>query len=286
VTRLRLRTRLLAVACALVLLVPASCSEDRPAATGFVVIGDFGSGDQAEETVSTAIRSWLRDRPFDALVTVGDNIYDEGSPSEFDAAWERPYGWVEDGRVPVIASLGNHDVHTGDGEPVMSLFDMPGRWYRRRIGPVDFFVLDANDLGEDGQMEWLSSALTSSTAPWQVLVFHQPAYSCGKYPPKPGAQRQLLPAIEGKGVDLVLNGHDHNYQRFASADGATYVVTGGGGASLYPVDDCPEGTPDLVASYDDEHSFLYLTADPTRLVGTAVDVRGTVIDTFEASASG
>jgi hypothetical protein len=160
---------------------------------------------------------------------------------------------------------------------------MPGRWYRRQLGPVEFFVLDANDLSQDGQMEWLSSALESSTAAWQVLVFHQPAYSCGKYGSKPGAQRRLLPAIQGKGVDLVLNGHEHNYQRFGPIDGTTFVVTGGGGASLYPVDDCPQGTPDPVASNDDEHHFLYLAADSSRMEGTVVDAGGDVLDTFEVS---
>jgi hypothetical protein len=278
------RARLLLVSC-WVLVVPGACSPDRQPqpSTGFVVIGDFGTGDAAELTVSSAIRSWVRERPFDALVTVGDNVYPDGSPSEFDGAWELPYGWVDDSDVAVVASLGNHDIHTDDGKPVMDLFGMPDRWYRRQVGPVDFFVLDANDLSQEGQMDWLSSALTSSTAAWQVLVFHQPVYSCGKYDSKPGAQRHLLPAIQGKGVDLVLNGHDHNYQRFGPIDGATYVVTGGGGASLYPVDDCGEGTPDPVASNDDDHHFLYVTADSSSMEGTTVDAAGDVLDMFELS---
>ena len=83
--------------------------------------------------------------------------------------------WVEDARVPVVASLGNHDIETANGGPVMDLFDMPNRWYERRVGPVDVFVLDSNDLEEEGQMAWLSTALASSSAPWQVLVFTIPS---------------------------------------------------------------------------------------------------------------
>ena len=280
------RARLLLISCC-VLVVSGACSTDRQSqrSIGFVVIGDFGTGDATEHTVSSAVRSWVRERPFDALVTVGDNVYPDGSPSEFDDAWERPYGWVGDSDVAVVASLGNHDIHTDDGNPVMNLFGMPDRWYRRQVGPVDFFVLDANYLTQDGQMDWLSSALPSSTAAWQVLVFHQPAYSCGKYNSKPGAQRHLLPAIQGNGVDLVLNGHDHNYQRFGPIDGATYVVTGGGGASLYPVGDCPAGTPDPVAWNDDVHEFLYVSATATELVGSAVSASGTVLDTFRLQKS-
>jgi calcineurin-like phosphoesterase family protein len=275
----------LLVMCVVVLLVGGACSrERRPAAvgpgSGFVVIGDFGSGDDAERAVASAIRRWVGERRFDALVTVGDNVYRDGASSAFADAWERPYGWVQDRGVRVVASLGNHDVHTDDGHALMGLFGMPGPWYREHIGPVDLFVLDANDFARLGQMRWLSKALTASTASWQVLVFHEPAYSCGKHGSKPGAQRQLLPAIAGRGVDLVLNGHDHDYQRFAPIDGVTYVVAGAGGAALYPVRDCPAGTPDPVASNDDEHSFLYVTADPEEITGTAVGEDGAVLDTF------
>jgi Calcineurin-like phosphoesterase len=273
--------RSLLVACSVVLLVLGACTRREPVGgTGVVVVGDFGTEDQAELAVSSAIRAWVRERPFDAFVTVGDNVYPDGSPSAFDAAWDRPYGWLEREGVPVIASLGNHDVHTDDGKPVMGVLAMPGRWYRRSVGPVDFFVLDANDFGQTGQMEWLSASLRASTAAWQVLVFHQPVYSCGKHGSKQGAQRALLPSIAGEGVDLVLNGHDHDYQRFGPIDGVTYIVAGGGGASLHPVGECPDGTPDPVASNDDQHSFLYLTAGPNVLTGTAVAADGAVLDSF------
>jgi hypothetical protein len=293
----RRHTRLLtAVTCSVVLLVAATACEVERAgdpgvsegpvlatpgpATGFVFIGDFGTGSEAEADVSSAIRSWVDDRPFDALVTLGDNVYSVGSPSRFDEAWYEPYGWVEDAGVPVVASLGNHDIETANGGPVMDLFDMPNRWYTRRVGPVDVFVLDSNDLTEEGQMEWLSTALASSPAPWQVLVFHHPVYSCGKHGSTPRVQHELLPVVASQGVDLVVNGHDHDYQRFPPVNGTTYVVSGGGGATLYPVGDCPDDTPDPIAWNDNVHGFLYISATPTELVGTAVSASGTVLDTF------
>jgi 3',5'-cyclic AMP phosphodiesterase CpdA len=255
-------------------------------ATGFVFIGDFGTGDEDEEALSSAIRAWVRSRPFDALVTLGDNVYDDGSPSRFDAAWTDPFGWVSDAGVPVIASLGNHDVQTADGAPVMGLFDMPGRWYERTVGPASFFVLDANDnLTHGGQMEWLSDELASSSAAWQILVFHHPMFSCGQHGSTPRVQRQLPPAIDGHGVDLVVNGHDHDYQRFPPVDGTTYIVSGGGAASLYPVGGCPSDTPEPVAWNDDVHQFLYVSATDNELVGTAVPVEGRPLDTFRLTQS-
>jgi len=108
------------------------------------------------------------------------------------------------------------------------LLPVPGRTarateslYERRVGPVDVFVLDSNDLEEEGQMEWLSTALASSSAPWQVLVFHHPVYSCGKHGSTPRVQRELLPIVASQGVDLVVNGHDHDYQRFPPVNGTT-----------------------------------------------------------------
>ena len=291
-----------AVTCSVVLLVAASgCRSERAGdpgvtegpvlaspgrAEGLVFIGDFGTGGEAEASVSSAIRTWVRDHPFDALVTLGDAVYSEGSPSEFDQAWNEPYGWVEDAGVPVVASLGNHDIRTANGDHVMDLFDMPNRWYERPVGPVDIFVLDSNDVTEEAQMDWLSTALASSSAPWQVLVFHHPVYSCGKHGSTPSVQHELVPVTANRGVDLVVNGHDHDYQRFPPINGTTYVVSGGGGAKLYPVGDCPAATPDPVAWNDEVHEFLYVSATATELIGTAVSASGMVLDIFRLNRSG
>ncbi len=251
---------------------------------GFVLIGDFGTGDHSEQELASAIRSWVKTRPFDALVTLGDNVYEDGDPSRFAAAWTGPFGWVGRSGVPVIASLGNHDVGTRNGAPEMGLFDMPGRWYERQVGPADFFVIDANDIDQAGQIPWLSMALGSSHTPWQVLVFHQPAYSCGDHGSTPAVKTDLLPTIKGSGTDLVVNGHDHDYQRFAPIGGITYVVSGGGAGSLYPVDRCPKGTPRPVAWNDDVHQFLYISATSTHMDGVSVSVNGDVLDTFVLGA--
>ena len=50
------------------------------------------------------------------MVTAGDNVYGEGSPDRFGEAWKRPFGWVRTAGVPVIASLGNHDIETDGGD--------------------------------------------------------------------------------------------------------------------------------------------------------------------------
>lgn len=253
---------------------------DGSGRVGFVVVGDFGVGGDDEAAVASRIKTWTASRPFDAFVTVGDNVYGEGEPDDFPAAWRKPFGWVTQAGIPIVASLGNHDVETEGGTPVMRLLGMPGRWYQREVGPVALFVLDANDPANEAQLKWLRGALARSAARWKVAVFHQPAYSCGTHGSSPEVQREWVRLFQRSGVDLVLNGHDHDYQRFAPIGGVTYVVTGGG-AELYEVGDCPAGTPRPAAFNDDVHQFLYVSATGNELQGRAVSAAGQVLDSFE-----
>lgn len=251
---------------------------------GFGVIGDFGSGDENEHAVADEMRQWADDHPLDAVVTTGDNVYESGLPSEFDGAWNEPYGWVGERGIPVVASLGNHDVDDEGKTEELDLFGLPGRWYERSIGPVRFIVLDANQPMHPGQLDFLRAALAEDAPePWTVVAFHQPAYSCSFHQSTPAVDEAWVPLFGSGGVDLVLNGHDHDYQRFPRTDGVTYVVQGSGGNDLYPVSPilCPKGTPDPAFSDDDHHLFLYLSATNDRLTGQAITSEGEVVDTFE-----
>jgi len=232
----------------------------------FAVIGDFGSGDEAESAVASAVHAWVADRDAVALVTTGDNVYDDGNPEDFDDAWHEPYGWVAREGVDVIAALGNHDVGTDAGVPVMELLGMPGRWYARRYGPVEFVVLDGNEIGEASQAAFLARVLRDSGAAWQVVVVHQAPYSCGRHGDDAEEIREVMgTALADGGAELVLSGHDHNYQRFPPIGGVTFVVTGGGGAELYELEACEPGIPAPVVGIDDAHHFLTARATPHRL---------------------
>ena len=246
---------------------------------GFVLVGDFGTRDAPERAVAREAKRWVATRPFDAFVTLGDNVYETGDPAQFAASW-KPYGWVDQRGAPVLASLGNHDIETRDGRPEMKFFHMPGRWYEQEVGPVEIVVLDANQPGRWKQRKWLRTTLAAVTAPWTVVVFHQPAYSCGLHGSTPEVQDRWVPLFRRYHVDLVVNGHDHDYQRFAPMHGVTYVVDGAGGRSLYDVGPCPDGTPSPIASNDAVHGFLFLNATASRLTGKAVATGGKVLDTF------
>ena len=227
----------------------------------------------------------MQSRGADALITTGDNVYPEGDPSYFEAAWRNPYGWVEGTDLSIVASLGNHDVEEDRGESVMQLLGMPGPWYRRSIEHADLFVVDANRPTDPVQLRWLQRSLERSQAPWKIVVFHQPAYSCAYHDGTPEVVNSLVPILEQEDVDLVLNGHDHDYQRFGPSHGITYVVTGGGGAPLYSLDACPEGAPPRVRGNDDEHHFVSIEGSRTTLRVSAVAVDGSILDDFTLDSS-
>jgi 3',5'-cyclic AMP phosphodiesterase CpdA len=263
-----------ALAGALVLLTTAPAGAD----TGILAIGDFGVGGAKERLTGAAVDRFAATRPADALVTLGDNDYTE-SPAAFRANWRDSFGWAAADGLLVAGTLGNHDVRVRKGRYEFGLLGMPGRYYRRRVGDVGLFLLDTNTIGSV-QLRWLDRALARSEAPWKVVVMHHPAYSCGGYLGDARVRKLLVPLFERRGVDLVLAGHDHNYQRFAKRRGVTYVVHGGGGGSrLYPLRRCPSAFPSRVRARK-AFGWIYLRASTESLRVRAVSRWGGVHDDF------
>jgi len=110
----------------------------------------------------------------------------------------------------------------------------------------------------------------------RVVVFHQPAWSCSRHGSTPAVDARWTPVLERHRVTLVLSGHDHNHQRFTSVRGVTYIVTGGGGAPLYPVASGCRTPPRAAAA--SRHHFTAVEATATGITVTAVGDDGGVLD--------
>jgi Calcineurin-like phosphoesterase len=246
--------------------------------TRVLAIGDFGVGGTTQRSMGEAMRSWEEDHPAEVLLTLGDNDYTE-NPSAFHDNWVASFGWLNAAGVGVAGTLGNHDVRVDGGRYEYDELGMPRAFYGRRVGNVDLFLLNSNAVGSARQLEWLRTRLAESSARWQIVAFHHPAYTCGEYSRHAGITTRWVPLFERYGVDLVLSGHDHNYQRFAEHRGVRYVVHGGGGASLYSIRSCPASYPTRRVARS-VHGFVYLIARFDELRGYAVTPSGTVIDRF------
>jgi Calcineurin-like phosphoesterase len=268
------RSSLAAIVVAPTLALSAQTGE----ATQILAIGDFGVGGSRQETMGAAVRTWEETHPADVLVTLGDNDYTE-SPNAFHDNWTDSFGWLEDAGVAVAGTLGNHDVRVQGGRYEFDELGMPRSRYRRVVGNVELFLLNSNAAWSDKQRAWLRVRLRDSTARWQIVAFHHPAYTCGGYLSDPGVRARWVPLFERHGADLVLSGHDHNYQRFAKHNGVRYVVHGGGGQELYWLRSCPSSYPKRQAGWA-VRGFLYVVAKDDVLRVYAVNPSGGFVDTF------
>jgi 3',5'-cyclic AMP phosphodiesterase CpdA len=185
----------------------------------------------------------IRSEGAQLIVTTGDNAYDTGSETDLDLRVFPQIGELL-GSVPIIASLGNHDVATDGGAPSRRAFGIPATGYHSfDAGPVHFLVLDSNDrcLARGcPQTEWLMADLADAARPFVFVFFHSTVSSCGRHGTDTTLREAWHPLFAAAGVDVVFMGHDHGYQRSVPTDGVLYVTTGGGGADLYTwSDDCP-----------------------------------------------
>jgi 3',5'-cyclic AMP phosphodiesterase CpdA len=181
---------------------------------------------------------------------------------------------LDDG-VRFRAVLGNHDVLTDGGRPELDepAFGMKWRNYVVRRNGVRFVLADSNPL----QRDVLRRKLTAEEGDlWTVVAFHHPVFSPGTgHGSTPGYRPGLPRMFRRKGVDLVLNGHDHIYAVTEPLRRIRYVVTGGGGAYLYGCSDA-WFSERCVA----RHHFLYVVVWPDRIGVRAVPIKGKPFDRF------
>lgn len=273
--------KLIIVSC--LLLVGSACSSNAvgsgggsppPGKISLVVIGDYGEGTGAQQRIAHRMCLWHRHHPFATVITTGDNVYPNGSPQYFRQRFVHPYRCLLHDGVRFHAVLGNHDVMTKDGEPELHdpVFGMPARNYVLDEGPIRFLMWDSNALNRT----WLRKALSAPTkAAWTVVVFHHPVVSPGNHGPTPDLLPWMPRLLAKSGVDLVLNGHDHIYSVSKPLAGVRYVVTGGGGATLY---DCHPSTESRICVA--RNHFLYLRGTRDQIRISAIPESGPAFDRF------
>lgn len=191
-------------------------------------VGDVGDSGDREDATAAAIAAIGAGQRYDAMLLLGDNVYPSGDPKRLASTVFTPFAATLDQGTELLAILGNHDVKAGHGEEQMSALGMPGRWWQRRIGEVLIVGLDSNDIENGAQLEFLDRALAETDATWRIVLLHHPPYSAGYQGSDETARDAVAPIVERHGVQLVLSGHDHDYQRSKVINGVTYIVSGAG----------------------------------------------------------
>lgn len=238
------------------------------------VAGDVGTGGSEEFQTASVMDSLEEQQGYDALLLLGDNIYEDGDPSLVQSRVFEPFGPVLDDGTTLLSVLGNHDVSSGFGAAQAEALGMPNEWYATEIGNTTVVALDSNQAGSPEQIAWLRKTLASITNDWTIVMMHHPAYSAGWHGSEPSVVENFVPLFEEFGVDLVLSGHDHDYQRSKPIGGVTYVVSGAA-AKLRPA-----GVADFTAVSWSTYSFVDILVYADRLQVQAVNHDGRAIDSF------
>ena len=252
------------------------------------VIGDMGTAEQPQIDVA---RQMVKARvvfPFEFVITVGDNIYTGSRPADFEKAFAVPYRALLDAGVPFYATLGNHDK---TNERFYKPFNMNGAtYYAFKKGNVHFFALDSNYM-DPKQTAWIEAQLREAgNGGWKICYFHHALYSSAKYHgPDNDLRKVLEPLFVRYGVDVVLSGHDHVYERIHPQQGIYYFIEGASG-SLRTGNLAP--SPITAKGFDTDCSFMMIEIagndmyfQTTSRTGVAVD-SGVIHRTIRAAPAG
>jgi hypothetical protein len=259
------------------------------AATTLLAAGDIGRCDSTHDDDTGALAASM-----DGVVaTLGDTAYEDGTTEELHDCFGGSWGAVKD-RIR-FAVTGNHDVHTDGGAPLQAYMGSAaardGRtWFSDDLGAWHVVVLDGNcglaggrcGAGSE-QARWLRQDLAASSARCTLALLHQPRFSSGQH----GNDRAVGPlwdALYAAGADLVLDGHDHDYERFAAQDpdgradaarGITQIVVGTGGAELEAF---KKAHANSLVRVNDAYGLLELSLSADSWTFRFVAVDGTVRD--------
>ena len=228
-----------------------------------IAVGDIAvcgtSGDEATGAiVDSLLLADSTQKVAAAVITLGDNAYPSGSQgvaNDFPRCFSPSWGRRRIMRA-IHPSPGNHDYDSGTGDPYFKYFGAragpSGKgYYSFDFGGWHFVSLNSELYFEAGdvtqaraQEDWLRDDLQRNRSLCTVAYFHRPLFSSGTY----GGIREVRPLWDimyPAGVDLVLNGHEHNYERFRpqtpagapdSIRGIVQIITGTGGGALRRID--------------------------------------------------
>ena len=218
----------------------------------FLVIGDTGTGTEQQHELAQVMLRYRHVFPYEFVLMLGDNMYGSEKSGDFKKKFEDVYKPLLDQKVKFYAALGNHDE---SNQRFYGFFNMEGQeYYRFGKGNASFYALNSNYMDKK-QIDWLNDKLAADTAEWKIAFFHHPPYSSGGAHGSDKKLREIVEPIFLKhGVDVVLAGHEHFYERIKPQKGIYYFISGSGGKLRKG--DVKKGSPLTDKAYDKDMSFM------------------------------
>jgi len=278
---------------ALPLIATAQNENSSKSTIIFAVVGDTGTGDEAQLAVARQMVKQREKTPFELVIMLGDNIYEKGEEKYIKSHFEEPYKDLLAAGVKFYASLGNHDIIRGlEFQTKYPNFNMGGRrYYNFAKGASDnhenlleFFALDSNVMSLE-QLKWLDETLKASKARWKITFSHHSIYSSARmHSPYVKLRAQLEPLYVKHGVNAVFSGHSHCYERVKPQKGVHYFTEGASGEIKRRTLD--RGTPLFAAGEDSVNSFLIVRASEDEMKIEAIGADGRLLDSYTIKRDG
>ncbi|MBS1634367.1 MAG: metallophosphoesterase [Bacteroidetes bacterium] len=343
------------VACSSATLVPAASdvyfrtmpNYGQAGKYRFWAIGDAGTGDNNQRHVRDAFLNYNSNHTIDGWIWLGDNAYESGFNSEYQSnvftnniyenvlkntvVWPAPGNHDYNNHLPFSPAPAYYDIFTlPTNAECGGLASGTEKYYSYNYGNIHFIVLDSYDesRASNGQMAtWLQNDLQANTQQWTVAYWHHPPYTKGSHNSDNSnfldgelveIRQNIIPILEAKGVDLIVCGHSHVYERSylldghygysnqlqpsmikdntsgsypascayrkntqqtSSHKGTVYVVCGCSGKNdATPSSGWPH--PVMYKSTNTTYGSMSIDVDHNELKGTFIDVNGTLYDSF------
>lgn len=207
----------------------------------------------------------------DQFLMLGDYSYVGGA-----SAFAPTIKIFSDAGIPVFGANGNHDMSTA----YCKLWGQQAWIASKVVGNVTFVSLDSDN--SSASITFAKQILPTIKTKWKVVIYHRPTFEFkSQGTPSPsttdsGRLKSLVPLFEQYGVQLVLTGHAHNYQRLPPKNGVTYITIGTGGVDLYP-----KGWPSVPTNNMADYGFGLFEVSSSAIYGKFITENGTVKDSFQ-----
>ena len=229
-------------------------------------VGDWGSArnDNWEETVDLMISNKIN-------LALGLGDYSYGSVSEFEPVVDT----LKAAGIPFKGVQGNHD-----SSSYARLFGQPSMIHAFDAGQSRIILLNTEE-SYSSNTQFLEDQLKNTKQPWKIVAMHNPLYSSpSNHPEEKELAGRLQPLFDQYGVDLVIYGHNHNYERIKLPDKPTvFIQAGTGGESHYDIKGS-RSDGGVEFQDDNEYGFVKLTINSNTLSGQFISHGGKILDSF------